>query len=220
MFYSFLNYLILLKKIGIIINAEAQSIHNIKYDVLNRAHYYNARNISSQYKTLWEDNNYDELRKVVSIWFILDANKKDQGNLNRYVMKEEHIIGNTCENQNNIEKNEIIMVYLSKDNCDNEFIQLMSDIKNRNVNFDELKIKLANKYDITIDEHITLEVDQMCNYGSYVFNEGKIEQAYENILNVMKNFNTTFEQAIKSLNLNDSIEIECRKRYELEKNVK
>ena len=135
-------------------------------------------------------------------------------------MKEEHIIGNTCENQNNIEKNEIIMVYLSKDNCDNEFIQLMSDIKNRNVNFDELKIKLANKYDITIDEHITLEVDQMCNYGSYVFNEGKIEQAYENILNVMKNFNTTFEQAIKSLNLNDSIEIECRKRYELEKNVK
>ena len=60
----------------------------------------------------------------------------------------------------------------------------------------------------------------MCNYGSYLFNEGKIEQSYENILNVMKNFNTTFEQAIKSLNLNDSIEIECRKRYELEKNVK
>ena len=97
--------------IGIIINAEAQSLDGIKYDVLNRAHYYNARNISSQYKTLWEDQNYDELRKVVSIWFILDPNKKDQGNLNRYVMKEEHIIGNTSGNQRNIEKNEIIMVY-------------------------------------------------------------------------------------------------------------
>lgn len=50
------------QKNGIIINAEAQNIHNISYDVLNRAHYYNARNISSQHKTLWEENNYDELR--------------------------------------------------------------------------------------------------------------------------------------------------------------
>ena len=166
-------------KIGIIINAEAQSIHDISYDVLNRAHYYNARNISSQYKTLWSGSNYDELRKVVSIWFILDAPKYKQGSLNRYVMKEEHVIGEVCEKQINIDKNEIIMVYLSQGKADNDFIQIVSDIKNKNVDFEELTNKLAKKYGITLDNQMIVEVDQMCNYGSYVFNEGKQEGIIE-----------------------------------------
>ena len=170
------------QKIGIIINAEAQSIQHINYDVLNRAHYYNARNISSQYKTLWEENNYDELRKVVSIWFILDAPKYKQGSLNRYIMKEEHVVGNVCENHKNINKNEIVMVYLSQGKTENEFIQMMSDIKNKNVHYEEFKNKLANKYGIAIDDQAILEVKQMCNYGSYVFNEGKNEGKLEGII--------------------------------------
>lgn len=39
-------------------------------------------------------------------------------------MKEEHVVGSICENQKNIEKNEIIIVYLSKGKCENEFIFL------------------------------------------------------------------------------------------------
>lgn len=205
-------------KIGIIINAEAQSIHNISYDVLNRAHYYNARNISSQYKTLWEENNYDELRKVVSIWFVLDAPKYKQGCLNRYIMKEEHIVGNVCENQNNIDKNEIIMVYLSQTKADNDFIQIMSDIKNKNVDFEELKIKLANKYGITVDNQMIVEVDQMCNYGSYVFNEGKLEGKIEgkieglvtSIVDMMNGFNITIDEVLSKMTISDELKQQCK----------
>ena len=220
------------QKIGIIINAEAQSIHNINYDVLNRAHYYNARNISSQYKTLWEENNYDELRKVVSIWFILDPPKYKQGSMNRYAMNETHIIGNVCEKQKNIDKNEIVMVYLSQGKCENEFIQIMSDISNRNVSYDDMKKKLSRKYGVFLNEQFEMEVMQMCNYGSYVFNEGKlegkiegkiegklegmIEQAYNSILKTMKNFKVDFEQAITSLELDEELANACRKRFQEE----
>jgi len=65
------------------------------------------------------------------------------------------------------------MVYLSQGKADNDFIQIMSDIKNKNVNIEEFTNKLAKKYAITLDNQMIVEVDQMCNYGSYVFNEGK-----------------------------------------------
>ena len=190
-------------KIGIIVNAEAQSLHSIDYDVLNRAHYYNARNLSSQYKTLWDDDHYDELRKVVSIWLILDPPKRNQGSLNRYAMQEEHLVGNACENEKNIKKNEIIMVYLSKGKCDNDFIQIMSDIKNKKVNIHDLRIKLAKKYGINIDEQMEMEVNQMCNYGSYVFNEGKIEAILELIKNKMNKKNLDAIHAMEELDIDE-----------------
>ena len=64
----------------------------------------------------------------------------------------------------------------------------------------------------------------MCNYGSYVFNEGKlegklegmIEQAYHSIVKTMKNFKVGFDQAIIGLELDEELANACRKRYEEE----
>ena len=55
-------------RISIIINIEAQSVFSPGYQMMNRAHYYNARNISSQFGVFFNDSEYDNLRKVISIW--------------------------------------------------------------------------------------------------------------------------------------------------------
>lgn len=62
-------------KIGIIINVEAQTRYKLGYHMLNRAHYYNARNISNQFGILFEESD----------------------GINRYRFKEEHIYGNVKE---------------------------------------------------------------------------------------------------------------------------
>lgn len=55
---------------------------------MNRAHFYNARNISSQFNVLFKDDNYDGLRKVVSVWLILKPPVIMQDAINAYKMCE------------------------------------------------------------------------------------------------------------------------------------
>lgn len=70
------------KKRRILINVEAQNSskkYELKYHIENRIQYYLGRMISAQKNTEFFNDDYDDLRKVVSIWLCMDSGKNDDG---------------------------------------------------------------------------------------------------------------------------------------------
>ena len=99
-------------KIAMIINLEAQGVLKGKSHVLSRGNYYTSRNISMQVGKFFDHGQYDDIVKVVSIWIVFNAPLYKQGCINRYRMREEHILGNVCEDEKYFDKQEIIVLYL------------------------------------------------------------------------------------------------------------
>ena len=190
-------------KIGIIINVEAQTKYKPGYHMMNRAHYYNARNISSQFNVFFTEDNYDGLRKVVSIWLILKPPVIMQDAINTYKMSEYQLIGNVHEKEELYNKNVMIMVYLSKEKSMNEMIQIFNDLRDRKLNMNQFKMHLKEEYDYELDDKTESEVNQMCNFSQYVKEEGKIETLLDVIQNLVKNTNVDKITAMKSMGIKE-----------------
>lgn len=67
------------ERIKLIINIEIQKDYYPGYDLVPRGIFYGARMISAQLKTEFGDDNYDDIKKVYSIWLCLNAPNKEAG---------------------------------------------------------------------------------------------------------------------------------------------
>ena len=74
----------------IIINVEAQKDEPSEYDILNRAVFYVSRLVSSQKKRDFENTNYNDLKRVYSIWVCLNMKENTMSHIH---LTKDDIIG-------------------------------------------------------------------------------------------------------------------------------
>ena len=60
----------------IIVNLEAQKSEPEKYDILNRTIFYVSRLVSSQKERYFVNSNYDDIKRVYSIWVCMNMRGK------------------------------------------------------------------------------------------------------------------------------------------------
>ena len=75
----------------IIINIEAQRKEPTEYDILNRAIFYVSREISSQKNREFVNSNYNDIKKVYSIWTCMNM---PEDSMNHIHLINDTIIGN------------------------------------------------------------------------------------------------------------------------------
>lgn len=75
----------------IIINVEAQRKEPTEYDILNRAIFYVSREISSQKNREFVNSNYNDIKKVYSIWICMNMS---ENSMNHIHLQNDTIIGN------------------------------------------------------------------------------------------------------------------------------
>lgn len=75
----------------IIINVEAQRKEPTEYDILNRAIFYVSREISSQKNREFVNSNYNDIKKVYSIWICMNMS---ENSMNHIRLQNDTIIGN------------------------------------------------------------------------------------------------------------------------------
>lgn len=75
----------------IIINVEIQKNQPGNYKLLNRSIYYVSRMVSSQKDRDFVKSNYDDMKRVFSIWICLNMK---ENSLDRYYLTNEKILGN------------------------------------------------------------------------------------------------------------------------------
>lgn len=81
------------KRLKIIINIELQKEYYVGYHFGSRGVFYCARMLSEQLDKEFFADNYDDLKKVYSIWICLDSPEKDANTITECSMAQKEIYG-------------------------------------------------------------------------------------------------------------------------------
>ena len=170
--------------IYLIINLEAQNDERLTYPLLKRAVYYVSRMISSQKNTIFYKSDYKKIRKVYSIWVIMNTDKENT--ITKYSMKEQSLIGDVKEDITDYDLMSIYMIRLGSriDENDESILRLLGTIfKSRDSKTQE-RI-LEDEYNIPMVVHRKGEVNDMSSLGEGIYEEGiekGIEKAIQTLL--------------------------------------
>lgn len=161
------------ESVKIIINIELQREYYVGYHFGARGVFYCSRMISEQLDKEFTTDNYDDMKKVYSIWICMNAPEKDANTITKCSMKQEEVYGE-FEDEELCDFLSVIIIRLSgKDNRDkkNKLIDMLTVLLSEEMDAETKKRELAENHDMIMTEVIEGGVGSMCNLG-----EGLIEK--------------------------------------------
>ena len=168
--------------IEIIINIEAQrstDSQKLGYHLESRIVYYLARLISSQKGINFAKSEYDNIKKVYSIWICMDS-KESGDSISRISLKADTLFGMPCEFPK-LDKMCGIVIRIRETEpvteSQNKLIAMLEDVLSSEAG-NQKKQKLEERYDMKITEELERRLDDMCNLSTAVEERG-IEQGIE-----------------------------------------
>ena len=196
------------------INIEIQNKASPRYHLVTRSIAYSSRMISSQWGREYDDKNYDGMKKVYSFWIIPQATKSKDGCINQLKIAENHLSGNYEEKRESYDKEEQLMIYLSKGHSPNdkyesydEILMPIGALLNNTLNYQE-KNEVIKEYGLD-DEEFEERMRDMCNLGEVIELEalekgtkkGTQKERIRSIKNIMTKLKMSFKEAIAFLEI-------------------
>ncbi|MBP3723866.1 MAG: hypothetical protein J6I62_11540 [Selenomonadaceae bacterium] len=162
--------------IKLIINIEAQRKVKPGYSLIKRAIFHGSRLMSSEYNVEFVEPNFDDIKKVISIWICFASPKKDISSIMEYSFAEKSVVENIPLAREDFDLIQVSMVYVGKDSAliEDELLKLLHLVFRAKLNAAEKKDKLKTDYGIEMDNEALKEVNVMCNLG-----EGLVEETWE-----------------------------------------
>lgn len=177
----------------IIVNVEAQKDVPIGYNILNRAIFYVCRMVSSQKERDFINMNYDDIKRVVSIWICMNMK---ENSMNCYHLINDRLLGN-YEWPGKLDMLNIVIIGLSKDlpqfEKKYELHRLLGALLSDSISQNEKLNIIEKEYNISIENDIREEVYSMCNLGEGIEERAIIKNTVKIIINMYNN-NFTLEQ--------------------------
>ncbi len=147
----------------IIINVEAQRKEPSEYDILNRTVFYVSRMISSQKNREFIGSDYNNIKKVYSIWVCMNM-KEDS--LSHIHLTNDAIMG-SHEWKGNLDLLNIIMIGLAEEVLGKEekyaLHRLLGAVLSEKMKTDEKLEILEKEYHIPMEQSLEEEMKSMCN---------------------------------------------------------
>ena len=160
----------------VIINLEAQKGEPYRYDVEMRGIYYASREISSQLHREFANQRYNEIKKVYSIWIVMDAKEETMSKIH---LHKEDIMGTSrWKSMYDILNVMIIRIRntLPEDSTQ-KLHRLLGALFAENVPF-EKRCNVLEEFGIGLVEDQKGMVNRMCNLGEGIWERG-IERGME-----------------------------------------
>ena len=143
------------------------------YDIINRAVFYVSRMISSQKGREFVNSNYNDIKRVYSIWICMNMS---QNCMNYIHFTQESVVG-TYQWKGDIDLANIVLIGLAEDLPEKEeryeLHRLLGALLSAKLNVDEKFDIIGNEFDIPLESDIRKDVNDMCNLS-----QGIKEQAY------------------------------------------
>ena len=156
----------------IIVNAEAQKDAPKGYKILNRAVFYVSRLISSQKERDFTNSNYDDLKRIFSIWIYMNAKENSTAHIH---LSRDKILG-SHDGACRLDLINIVQIGLSDELPERsepyELHRLLGALLSRHLTVDEKLNIIKNEYNIPIEESVRKDVDDMCNLSQGIREEG------------------------------------------------
>ena len=158
-----------------IINVEAQKDEPSNYDILNRAVFYVSRLISSQKGRDFVNSNYDDIRRVFSIWVCMNLEENSMGYVH---LAYDKLIGNyQCKGR--LDLLNIVMIGLSNELPEHddtyELHRLLGALLSKQLSVEEKLTIIEKEYDIPVEAGIRKEVVTMCNLSQGIREDAQAE---------------------------------------------
>lgn len=209
------------KEIKVIVNLEAQLDPSPGYPLEARAMYYLGRSLSDQKAEIGDD--YSQLSKVYSIWFVMDSPKDLCNSIIRHRMIGRYDEGfESLVNIKSCDYAEVVLVYLGKLGDKRvTAVGLLNTVFSKEIGKEERTRRIREDYKIDLDESIFDEVEELMvnldeDYKKYMARLGKEQGLAEgraegikeernktvgilaiNVGNIMKQESVSFDEAFK-----------------------
>lgn len=156
----------------IIVNVEAQKDEPEKYEILNRAIFYVSRMISSQKEKDFSNSNYNDIKRVYSIWVYM--------NMPENSLEHIHLVKDSLVNSHawkgKLDLINIVMIGLAEELPEHEekyeLHRLLGALLSQNLSVNEKLNIIGNEYDIPMEEDFREDVSVMCNLSQKIKETG------------------------------------------------
>ena len=213
------------KPIQLIINVEPQKAANPGYPIIKRALYYTSRLISFQKEKYFVGDDYAKIRKVYSIWVIMDATQERSNLIQRFKINEELLHGCFHENIKNYDLMTIILLNLGEGEMTHDLLKMLHLIFLDLLKTEQKEAILLDDYGIKLTRDMRGEMDRMGGLMQPAVdmavkkatkkaaaeaaavaletgkNEGKETERLSSIRNIMETLHFTAQQAMDALKI-------------------
>ena len=159
----------------IIINVESQKDEPSGYDILNRAVFYVSRLISSQKEKDFVNTNYNDIRRVFSIWVLMNLDENSMGHVH---LAYDKLIGDyQCKGR--LDLLNIVLIGLSNELPEHddkyELHRLLGALLSKQLSVDEKLAIIGREYDIPVESSIRRDIKVMCNLSQGIREDAQAE---------------------------------------------
>lgn len=188
-------------ELEIIINVEAQrsmSHSRLGYHLENRIVFYLARLISSQKGINFAKSEYDNIKKVYSIWICMDADRTSDS-ISRISLKADTLFGKPCGFPK-LDKMCGMVIRIRNNNVaesKNKLIAMLEDVLSSE-DSDVKKHKLEDKYDMKMTTELEGRINGMCNLSDVVEERG-IERGITGLVEVLREMGIPREAIVEKI---------------------
>lgn len=136
--------------------------------------FYVARMISSQKGTEFKGSNYNELKKVYSIWICMDVPKNMEYTVTSYKMDKKVLYGNP-KKKFRYDLMEVVMICLGREehaSSGNRLHGLLNTLLSQRLTPEEKETLLSTEYNFETSTELEGGLKQMCNYSELIEERG------------------------------------------------
>ena len=156
----------------IIVNVEAQKDEPEKYEILNRAIFYVSRMISSQKEKDFSNSNYNDIKRVYSIWVCMNMPENSLEHI--HLVKDSLVYSHAWKGK--LDLINIVMIGLAEVLPEHEekyeLHRLLGALLSQNLSVNEKLNIIGNEYDIPMEEDFREDVSVMCNLSQKIKETG------------------------------------------------
>ena len=179
------------------------------YSLVRRGIYYACRMISSQKEVEFKGEDFDSIKKVYTIWLVMDAPRGGSNSIRRYEIKEKILHGHGHEDVKNYDLMVAIMVYLGKTKTRHRFLRLLHLIFLDKMKTEEKSKVLRDEYNLVLTPDMEKELKAMGSLAEGIAEsarmdgeiKGKESERISSIHNLMKNMKLSAQQAMDVLEI-------------------
>lgn len=197
----------------IIINVEAQKDEPEQYSILNRAVFYVSRLISSQKERDFENMQYDDIKRVYSIWVCMNMG---ENSLSHVHLVKEDLVG-YHDWRGKLDLFNVVLIGLAKELPEQgeqyELHRLLGALFAQGLTAQQRLNIIKTEYDISIEENIRQEVDVMCNLSQGIKEAGIAEGRAEEIIETGYEFGLSESDILERLQKKLSISMQKAQEY-------
>ena len=147
----------------VIVNLEAQKDEPTGYHILNRAVFYVSRLVSSQKERDFVGINYNDIKRVFSIWVCMNM---DENSMDYVHLADDKLLG-SYPWKGGLDLLNIVLIGISNELPEHdekyELHRLLSTLLSMELSVDEKLGIMAKEYNIAVDDRIREDVSAMCN---------------------------------------------------------